>query len=339
MGVAIVAHPWGLTMQHFRFSVFVIALSVVAGVLLSATGAFAQCIPASGANSDRGSGFIAGGHGGYDWQQGPWVYGLAADLSASGLRSSMSGGLTVGFGCPTDAASTSAKIDWYGTVRGRIGWSGGNVLLYGTGGFAYGDVNLTSSYTAGLTTTTASVSQIKTGFVVGGGLDYVLQPQLVFNLSYQYVDLGTLSLASANLQATQTASAQARFHALMAGLSWRFGPGGGAPRPGSWEGFNVGAHGGGAWGLNTNAVYTLGPAPSDMRLKRDIALVGYLDNGLGLYRYRYLWDDTIYVGVMAQEVAQLAPQAVLLGSDGYLRVDYAQLGLRMQTWERWSAAH
>jgi hypothetical protein len=42
---------------------------------------------------------------------------------------------------------------------------------------------------------------------------------------------------------------------------------------------------------------------------------------------------------MAQEVVQLAPQAVLLGSDGYLRVDYAQLGLRMQTWETWSAAH
>jgi outer membrane immunogenic protein len=328
-------------MQHFRFSVLVTALSVVAGVLLSATGAFAQCLPSSGANSDRGSGFIAGGHGGYDWQQGSWVYGLAADLSGSGLRSSMSGGL-VGIGCPFDAASTSAKIDWYGTVRGRIGWSGGNFLLYGTGGLAYGDVNLTSSYTAGNTTTTASVSQVKTGFVVGGGLDYLLQPNLVLNLSYQYVDLGTLNLASANPPATQTASAQARFHALMAGLSWRFSPGG-APRPGSWEGFNIGAHGGGAWGLNTNATYTA-VVPSDMRLKRDIALVGHLDNGLGLYRYRYLWDDTIYVGVMAQEVAQHAPQAVLLGSDGYLRVDYAQLGLRMQTWdmqawEKWSAAH
>ena len=323
-------------MQHFRFSLPVTALSVIAGVLLSSTGAFAQCLPSSGANSDRGSGFIAGGHGGYNWQQGSWVYGLAADLSGSGLRSSMSGGL-VGIGCPFDAASTSAKIDWYGTVRGRIGWSTGNVLLYGTGGLAYGNVKLSSSFTAGNATTNASVSQVKSGFVVGGGLDYMLQPNFVLNFSYQYVDLGTLSLASSNPPATQTASAHARFHALMAGLSWRFSPDG-APRPGSWEGFNVGAHGGGAWGLNTDATYTA-VFFSDMRLKRDIALVAHLDSGLGLYRYRYLWDDTIYVGVMAQEVAQVVPQAVLLGWDGYLRVDYSQLGLRMQTWEKWSAAH
>jgi hypothetical protein len=37
---------------------------------------------------------------------------------------------------------------------------------------------------------------------------------------------------------------------------------------------------------------------SDARLKRDITLVGRLDNGLGLYRYRYLWSDTVHVGVM-----------------------------------------
>jgi outer membrane immunogenic protein len=324
-------------MQHFRFSVLVTALSVIAGVLLSSTGAFAQCLATSGANSARGDGFIAGGHAGYDWQQGPWVYGLAADLSGSGLRTSMSGGLS-GIGCPNDAASTSAKVDWYGTVRGRVGWSAGNILFYGTGGFAFGDVKLSSRYTAANTTTVASVSDVKSGVVVGGGLDYMFQPNLVFNFSYQYVDLGTLSLASSNLPATQTASAHARFQVLTAGLSWRFSPGGGAPRPGSWEGFNAGAHGGGAWGLNTNATYTAA-VPSDIRLKRDIALVGHLDNGLGLYRYRYLWDDTIYVGVMAQEVAQLAPQAVLLGPDGYLRVDYSQLGLRMQTWEQWSAVH
>src|SRR4029450_7449565 len=42
---------------------------------------------------------------------------------------------------------------------------------------------------------------------------------------------------------------------------------------------------------------------SDIRLKHDIHLVGHADNGLNLYRYRYLWSDTEYVGVMAQEVA------------------------------------
>jgi hypothetical protein len=78
---------------------------------------------------------------------------------------------------------------------------------------------------------------------------------------------------------------------------------------------------------------------SDIRLKRDIAQLGELDSGINLYRYRYLWSDTTFVGVMAQEVAAVMPQAVQRGADGYLRVDYARLGLRLQTWDQWAAAH
>jgi len=77
---------------------------------------------------------------------------------------------------------------------------------------------------------------------------------------------------------------------------------------------------------------------SDTRLKRDVTQVGELDSGINLYRYRYLWSDTIYVGVMAQEVAAVMPEAVQRGADGYLRVDYARLGLRSQTWDQWTAA-
>ena len=76
---------------------------------------------------------------------------------------------------------------------------------------------------------------------------------------------------------------------------------------------------------------------SDIRLKRDIAQVGE-HNGINLYRFRYLWSDTTYVGVMAQEVAAVKPEAVLRGADGYLRVDYRRLGLRLQTWDQWTAA-
>lgn len=74
---------------------------------------------------------------------------------------------------------------------------------------------------------------------------------------------------------------------------------------------------------------------SDRRFKRDIMLLARLDNGIGLYRYRYLWSDTVYVGVVAQEVAGIVPDAVLLAADGYYRVDYARLGLRLLTWEQW----
>ena len=77
--------------------------------------------------------------------------------------------------------------------------------------------------------------------------------------------------------------------------------------------------------------------PSDIRLKRDIVLLGHLENGIGIYRYRYLWDATVYVGVMAQEVLAVAPEAVLRAPDGYFRVDYQRLNTRLFTWEEWIA--
>jgi Chaperone of endosialidase len=80
-----------------------------------------------------------------------------------------------------------------------------------------------------------------------------------------------------------------------------------------------------------------GPPPSDIRLKRDIEAVSRLDNGIGLYRYRYLWSDQEYVGVMAQEVESVVPDAVTSGPDGYLRVNYDRLGLHLMTWDEYSA--
>jgi hypothetical protein len=80
------------------------------------------------------------------------------------------------------------------------------------------------------------------------------------------------------------------------------------------------------------------PAESDIRLKRDIAEVGLRADGLRLYRYRYLWSETEYVGVMAQEVLGVAPEAVVRGDDGFLRVDYGRLGTRLMTWDEWKRA-
>jgi hypothetical protein len=76
---------------------------------------------------------------------------------------------------------------------------------------------------------------------------------------------------------------------------------------------------------------------SDIRLKRDIELLERRADGIGLYRYRYLWSDTEYVGVMAQEVEKAVPDAVVRGADGFLRVRYDRLGLAMVTWNDWQA--
>jgi hypothetical protein len=77
---------------------------------------------------------------------------------------------------------------------------------------------------------------------------------------------------------------------------------------------------------------------SDIRLKHDIRLLGHLDNGLGYYRFSYNGSDKAYVGVMAQEVQSVRPDAVVRGHDGYLWVNYKMLGLRRMTWDQWVAS-
>ena len=78
---------------------------------------------------------------------------------------------------------------------------------------------------------------------------------------------------------------------------------------------------------------------SDIALKTDIELLGWLASGVGLYRFAYKGSDpTPYVGVMAQEVRGVMPQAVSRGADGYLRVDYGRIGVRFQTLEQWRAS-
>jgi hypothetical protein len=77
---------------------------------------------------------------------------------------------------------------------------------------------------------------------------------------------------------------------------------------------------------------------SDIALKHDIALLGRLDNSLGLYRFSYVGSDKAYVGVIAQEVQAVMPTAVTRGRDGYLRVFYGKLGVPFQTYDHWIAA-
>jgi len=68
-------------------------------------------------------------------------------------------------------------------------------------------------------------------------------------------------------------------------------------------------------------------AASDRRLKDDIELIGRLDDGLGVYRYRYKWEDEPRVGVMADEVAELRPEALGPVIQGFATVYYDRLGL------------
>lgn len=72
-----------------------------------------------------------------------------------------------------------------------------------------------------------------------------------------------------------------------------------------------------------------GAAASDIRVKTDITKVGELEDGLGVYDFRYVWDaDTLHRGVMAQEVEKLRPWALGPVVDGIMTVDYSKLEAR-----------
>jgi outer membrane immunogenic protein len=327
----------------------------IAALLVLPELAFAQPAPgpAFGSNSASASSWLAGAQAGYNWQSGSVVYGIEADIAGTGLKSTMNTTLQ-GVFFPPATASTSASIDWYGTVRGRLGWATGPVMFYGTGGLAYGRTNVNSTLTDNilLTSFNSQSSSVKAGWVAGFGIEYLLRPDLIANLGYQYVDLGRTSLV-ASLPLTsgvlsQSVNARGQFQVVSVGLSWLFPAAGpvSVDRPkyakapatpvvlAPWSGFYAGGHAGGAWGNSTDANYsdsvvTLG---SDIRFKRDITLLGRRDDGLGIYRYRYLWSDNVYVGTMAQEVALIHPDAVVRDPlTGYLGVNYARLGLRPMT--------
>jgi len=107
------------------------------------------------------------------------------------------------------------------------------------------------------------------------------------------------------------------------------GGGGGARMGGGGGGRGGGGGGRGGGG---------GGRRSDIALKHDITLLGHLDSGLGYYRFAYNGSDKAFVGVMAQEVQVVRPDAVIRGHDGYLRVFYDKLGLQFQTYNQWIAS-
>jgi Protein of unknown function (DUF3300) len=114
-----------------------------------------------------------------------------------------------------------------------------------------------------------------------------------------------------------------------------FGGRGGSARASVGGGGGMRMGGGGARGGGGRGG---GGRRSDIALKHDIVLLGHLDNGIGFYRFDYNGSDKPYVGVIAQDVQTVMPQAVRRDRDGYLRVYYDKLGVTFQTYHHWIAS-
>jgi outer membrane immunogenic protein len=145
-------------------------------------------------NPAKPSGFSAGIQGGYNWQNGPWVFGIEGDIQATGAEETF--------------ASWKFSNPWFGTVRGRAGYAFNNVLFYGTGGLAFGELR---AETFGL-----SESHTNAGWTLGAGAEMGFAPSWSAKIEYLYVDL-----ADSNFVITGASNGY-RFGLIRAGVNYHF---------------------------------------------------------------------------------------------------------------------
>ena len=134
--------------------------------------------------------FTAGGILGYNYQMDKIVLGAEADFNYLGFSESNKNNID-----PVSYAKTDFQADWYGTVRGRLGFAIDNVLIYGTGGLAYGNVSTDGKLVLGPYEWQGSNDNTKWGWTVGGGAEYGID-NWSLGLEYLYVDLGSDSYKS-----------------------------------------------------------------------------------------------------------------------------------------------
>ena len=141
--------------------------------------------------------FTAGGMLGYNYQINQIVLGAEADINYLGFSDDNKRSFDTDLNqLPLSVNSKSSlDVDWFGTIRGRLGFAVDNLLIYGTGGAAYGHVNANSKVSANFNdgeltdTWKASLDETNWGWTVGAGMEYGID-NWSLGLEYLYVDLG-----------------------------------------------------------------------------------------------------------------------------------------------------
>src|SRR4051812_37148612 len=132
--------------------------------------------------SNKPSGGMVGGTAGYNWQGAgsPWVLGIEGDVDwADNKDSTLCGGVA----CQT-------KNTWFGTARGRVGYSFDRFLPYVTAGAAFGGIDANRVGVVG-------VSDSTVGWTVGAGLEGAIADRWTAKIEYLYADIGDISCSAA----------------------------------------------------------------------------------------------------------------------------------------------
>ncbi|MDB5643765.1 MAG: hypothetical protein JWN07_3082 [Hyphomicrobiales bacterium] len=162
----------------------------------------------AGSQHTNSSGALGGVQIGYNKQFNSLVLGVEADLAATAIKGSASSTGTAfsngifgsGSGGGTSTMSSSSSMKSFGTVRGRLGFAADRALFYVTGGLAYAKLKNSFTYeinTPGyFGTTTASNNKWKTGWTLGGGMEYALTNNWSVKTEALYYKLGKKSYDS-----------------------------------------------------------------------------------------------------------------------------------------------
>ena len=181
--------------------------------------------------SDKLDGFIGGGQIGYNWQANQWVFGLEGDFQGSAQKADGSfvipsfAGVAV---IPGLTANYTDKLEWFGTVRGRVGYAmgtTGNWLPYVTGGWAFGHgtISGTGTTTPAGTVLAFSASQDYSGWTIGGGLEWAFADHWSAKAEYLYIDFGTGPTVTANTAGTLAiASGKMTDNIARLGVNYKF---------------------------------------------------------------------------------------------------------------------
>ncbi|MCJ2128191.1 outer membrane protein [Methylobacterium sp. E-045] len=191
------------------------------------------------------TGFVGGGQIGYNYQVGGIVLGAEADFQYAGIERGRTGTGALTNLAPghtdTDILTSRTRIETLGTVRGRIGFlPTERLMVYATGGLAYGDVSMRTAYTdtgtgpffpGGINVIpyAASRSSMQVGYVAGGGIEYAITDRLSAKIEGLYGDLGRSSVTArytgnGSTEPTDiyTVRESNRFGLVRAGLNYRF---------------------------------------------------------------------------------------------------------------------
>jgi outer membrane immunogenic protein len=183
----------------------------------------------AGTQSQSPKGFVGGAQAGYNNQNGMWVVGIETDFQAFGLKNTLNqtNNDPAFPGFPI-ISSSEIKTDWLFTARPRLGIAQNNVLIYGTGGIAVTKIKFNQffNFPGNAITESASVSQTKTGWTFGGGLEWAWMKNWSIKAEYLYVKFGSVSANGAytgGQAATPIHTADLKANIARIGINYKFG--------------------------------------------------------------------------------------------------------------------